>query len=106
VYVKPTLVGDEPADVLNYHAQHASFPHESTADQFFDEAQWEAYRRLGEVIADKVLPGGGALLGVLESESGEVLAPRRRRARSAGSAPQGEADSARKRARRQDAAAG
>jgi hypothetical protein len=48
LYIKPTLTGDEPADVVKYHSAHADFPHESTADQFFDEAQWESYRKLGE----------------------------------------------------------
>jgi hypothetical protein len=54
LYIKPTLIGDEPADVRCYHNEHPDFPHESTADQFFDEAQWESYRRLGEHIADKI----------------------------------------------------
>lgn len=44
---KPTLVGDEPGDVLQYRARNQSFPHESTGDQFYDEKQWESYRRLG-----------------------------------------------------------
>jgi hypothetical protein len=54
ILIKPTLVGDEPADVLQYHSSHPSFPHESTAEQFFDEAQWESYRRLGQHIAEKL----------------------------------------------------
>ncbi|KPK80848.1 MAG: hypothetical protein AMS25_08595 [Gemmatimonas sp. SM23_52] len=52
LYIKPTIVGAEPADVLHYHSEHADFPHEPTIDQFFDEAQWESYRTLGEHIAD------------------------------------------------------
>lgn len=44
---KPALVGDEPADIQQYSARNLAFPHESTGDQFYDEAQWEAYRRLG-----------------------------------------------------------
>jgi hypothetical protein len=48
VYFKPTLTGDEPVDVLQYHQRKPAFPHESTMDQFFDEAQFESYRRLGE----------------------------------------------------------
>jgi hypothetical protein len=52
LYIKPTLTGDEPEDVLQYHQAHPAFPHEPTSDQFFDEAQWESYRRLGEHIAD------------------------------------------------------
>ena len=58
VYLKATLTGDEPSDVIQYHRSHADFPQETTADQFFDEAQWESYRRLGEHIADAVLTAG------------------------------------------------
>ena len=46
--IKPTMLGNEPADITHYKARNAAFPHESTGDQFYDEAQWEAYRRLGE----------------------------------------------------------
>jgi hypothetical protein len=52
--LRPSVLGNEPADILSYHAQNASFPQQSTGDQFFDEAQWESYRRLGEVIAETV----------------------------------------------------
>ncbi len=48
VYLKPTLTGDEPCDISQYRTRNADFPHESTGDQFYDEAQWESYRRLGE----------------------------------------------------------
>jgi hypothetical protein len=48
--LKPTICGDEPQDVRYYRAEHPDFPQESTADQYFDEAQWEAYRRLGEHV--------------------------------------------------------
>ena len=58
VYLKPTLIGDESADVHRYHTEHASFPHESTLQQFFDEAQWESYRKLGEHIATKIFQNG------------------------------------------------
>jgi hypothetical protein len=54
LYIKPTLTGDEPEDVLQYHQAHPAFPHEPTSDQFFDEAQWESYRRLGEHVAAKL----------------------------------------------------
>lgn len=61
LFIKPTLTGDEPLDVKNYHAQHADFPQETTLDQFFDEAQWESYRRLGAHIGGRLFkdkPGG------------------------------------------------
>ncbi|MCX6142368.1 MAG: patatin-like phospholipase family protein [Ignavibacteriales bacterium] len=38
-----------------YKMYHPRFPHESTADQFFDTAQWEAYFRLGQYIAGDLL---------------------------------------------------
>jgi hypothetical protein len=55
VYVKATLTGDEPEDVCHYHRAHPAFPQETTSDQFFDEAQWESYRRLGLHIGHRVL---------------------------------------------------
>ena len=50
VVLKPTLTGEEPLDLLEYRAGHDKFPQEPTSDQFFDEAQWESYRKLGEVV--------------------------------------------------------
>jgi hypothetical protein len=47
IYFKASLTGDEPADVKNYKKAHRSFPHESTADQWFSESQFESYRQLG-----------------------------------------------------------
>lgn len=47
VYIKSSLTGDEPEDVLQYAAGKAVFPHESTADQWFSESQFESYRKLG-----------------------------------------------------------
>jgi len=67
LYIKPSLIGDEPADVRRYHTEHPSFPNETTAEQFFDEAQWESYRRLGEHIADKVFRN--------RDDQGKVLKP-------------------------------
>jgi hypothetical protein len=54
LYIKATITGDEPADVLNYAALHPDFPYETTLDQVFDEPQWESYRRLGEHIGDNL----------------------------------------------------
>jgi hypothetical protein len=47
LYLKPGLTGDEPVDVTNYARGHQAFPHESTGNQWFDEAQLESYRALG-----------------------------------------------------------
>jgi choline dehydrogenase-like flavoprotein len=51
LYLKAKLTGDETADVRNYYETHRDFPHESTGDQFFEEDQWESYRKLGESLA-------------------------------------------------------
>jgi Patatin-like phospholipase len=55
LYIKATLTGNEPADVTRYKAQNAAFPHQSTADQWFDETQFESYRMLGQHIVEGVL---------------------------------------------------
>jgi hypothetical protein len=47
IYIKASLTGEEPTDVTTYKKRHPTFPHESTADQWFTESQFESYRRLG-----------------------------------------------------------
>jgi hypothetical protein len=42
-------------DSYFYKTYHPAFPHESTADQFFDEQQWTAYYKLGKFIAGDLL---------------------------------------------------
>jgi hypothetical protein len=54
VYVKPKVLGDEPPDVVSYANQNPSFPHQSTANQWFDESQTESYRMLGKVTIDSI----------------------------------------------------
>ena len=62
VYIKPSLGASEYADILNYRRANRDFPHQSTADQWFDETQFESYRSLGYRIGMRVFPtppGGG-----------------------------------------------
>jgi hypothetical protein len=49
VYIKPGLYEGSyfPKDVYNYATESPDFPHETTADQFFSESQFESYRALG-----------------------------------------------------------
>ena len=47
VLFKPSVPSDAAADVMEYALADAHFPQQTTADQFFDEAQWESYRKLG-----------------------------------------------------------
>jgi hypothetical protein len=54
LYIKPTLLERMPADLEHYSSQNPEFPNESTGDQFFDEAQWESYRKLGELTGKEL----------------------------------------------------
>ncbi len=54
VVLKPRVIVGAPLDVLQYAGAHPSFPNESTAQQFCDEAQWESYRRLGVAVGQTV----------------------------------------------------
>ncbi|UCH61128.1 MAG: patatin-like phospholipase family protein, partial [Anaerolineales bacterium] len=48
-YFKPAVTRQDPASILNYWEKNRlNFPHPSTADQFFDEDQFEIQRYLGE----------------------------------------------------------
>ncbi len=52
ILIKPTLLGDETRDVLNYASENDSFPQEFIGDQWFSESQFESYRALGSHIID------------------------------------------------------
>lgn len=55
LYIKPALRAGLTADIYAYWRAHPSFPDQSTAEQFFDEAQFEAYRALGQQIVATLL---------------------------------------------------
>lgn len=55
IYLKTTLTNDVSYRIKSYAAQNPDFPDQSTADQFFDEAQVDAYRELGYHIASSML---------------------------------------------------
>jgi hypothetical protein len=60
LYIKPALYPKAeglPIDVLQYAGRSATFPHESTARQFFGESQFEAYRALGAFEVDAMIEG-------------------------------------------------
>jgi hypothetical protein len=54
LYVKLSLTGNEGEFIRRYRLDEPVFPHHSTADQFFSETQFEAYRSLGEHVGDKL----------------------------------------------------
>jgi hypothetical protein len=81
--VKPNLHDALDLDLLAYAQRHGAFPHESTGDQSFDEAQWESYQRLGEDFGRAItldwlarLPGWSAQRQA--SNDGRDAAARRR----------------------------
>ena len=63
IYIKPTVYGLEPADVLTYAKANEKFPHETTGDQMYSESQFESYRALGahviQTIADSKKDNAG-----------------------------------------------
>lgn len=54
LYWKPVLLAASPYDVTSYQSTAPDFPNESTADQWFSEAQFESYRALGETLIEAV----------------------------------------------------
>lgn len=72
LYIKPVLMGDEPADVLQYAQMNVPFPQQTTADQFFDEAQWESYRRLGELTGCQVFEAARNAIPAIQQWSPEL----------------------------------
>jgi len=52
--VKASVPRAVPVDVRFYETQSATFPNEPTTDQFFSDAQWESYRKLGQTIGRAV----------------------------------------------------
>ena len=68
IYLKAALTTDLSFKVKGYAAEHREFPHQSTADQFFDDVQFEAYRELGsQLMADMLeaqMPGSAAAAGL------------------------------------------
>jgi len=55
VYIKAVLTGNEPADIFQYAKTHTTFPNETTANQFFNESQFESYRHLGSFALDSIV---------------------------------------------------
>lgn len=60
--IKPRLNFTEPPELLAYQRTEngREFPQQTTLDQFFDEEQWEAYRRFGEVVGLRIFEAAAA----------------------------------------------
>jgi hypothetical protein len=55
LYIKPKLCAGLSADIYTYWRANPAFPDEPTSEQFFGEAQFEAYRALGQQIVAGML---------------------------------------------------
>jgi hypothetical protein len=51
IYFKPSVIAGAPADVRQYAIENKFFPQQPTTNQWFGEAQFESYRRLGQACA-------------------------------------------------------
>lgn len=73
IYIKPVVRGDEAADVLHYARTHPAFPHQSTADQWFDEPQFESYRELGFLSGEEAFRRIDSICGTqcISQEAGQ-----------------------------------
>lgn len=54
LYLKLAVTGTEPRHILDYRRQNPDFPHQTTGDQLYDEAQFESYRALGECAVESL----------------------------------------------------
>lgn len=80
--IKLALTGNESELLMRYRRENPAFPHQSTAQQLFSEAQFEAYRELGEHAAEAAFdpllvetPTGQASVWLRELEQRLLLIP-------------------------------
>lgn len=78
IYIKASMIGEEPRDVVNYGRGSQSFPQEVIVDQWFTEAQFESYRVLGSHMIDVICSVG---LKDISSQNVVSLAAFERKAR-------------------------
>src|SRR5262249_38236025 len=66
IYLKPTLTGDESAELQGYAALNPDFPTTPTLEQLYGEGRFEAHRQLGEHGGERLceeVAGAGAAGG-------------------------------------------
>ena len=73
VYIRPGFDGDESETLRRFRTQNTHFPNDSTDDQFYSFARFEAYRLLGEHIGHSVCAGDAGPRRA-EDDSGATVA--------------------------------
>ena len=68
LYLKSSYTDKEDVVIKEYRQRNPSFPHESTADQFFSEEQFECYRSLGQHVAESMIKEAFTQLSPSQSE--------------------------------------
>ena len=79
LYIKSSLLAEGgnahiSADVIEFSRRYERFPHDTTADQFFTEQQFESYRKLGECIALHVFRSAGDSMRAVFAHLSEAAA--------------------------------
>ncbi len=59
IYLKTTMIDSLRFGLKAYKGAHHDFPDQTTADQFFDEEQFDAYRELGLHLCDQMFKETG-----------------------------------------------
>ena len=75
IYLKPADLPDMAMDVRAYRNANESFPHQSTANQFFTESQFESYRQLGLIEMAGLAPAAGSLEKLFADAKIQLLRP-------------------------------
>jgi len=55
IFAQAALTGDLPYQVLEYSQNDAGFPRDSTADQWFNSQQFDAYQQLGRYLGEQAV---------------------------------------------------
>nr|WSX47921.1 patatin-like phospholipase family protein [Streptomyces sp. NBC_00974] len=78
IFVKAGLTPDMPYELLSYALREKAFPRQATFDQWFDHAQFDAYRELGHHLGTKaaqVHPAHAPRCGIRRRGSGHAPQP-------------------------------
>ncbi|MGD9722684.1 MAG: patatin-like phospholipase family protein [Pirellulales bacterium] len=54
LYMKSSLTGDEPPNLLRYREEDKEFPHDPTSDLFYEPRRFECYRTLGCHLGERL----------------------------------------------------
>ena len=82
IYIKPSLNGSEPRDVLSYRDETNGFPQDAAGDEGFSDPQFESYRRLGSHMIETICTGGVGAANPFENFENQARAHVDARARS------------------------